>query len=132
MRISYALAVTVATLLVPSNALVSSKPAMLSPPEEPSQRHLRSHDTPVLVDDYNADEERGLDNAKMKSMWKDGWSADNYATKLGIADDIAHAETSTGALQQLMQTHKYEKYKTYLNYLITKNKKKQPNLVYYS
>ncbi|EEY62515.1 secreted RxLR effector peptide protein, putative [Phytophthora infestans T30-4] len=132
MRISYALTVTVATLLVPSNALVNSKPAMLSPPGEPSQRHLRSHDTPVLVDDYNADEERGLDKAAMKTMWEDGMSAAGYAKKLGITDKIALAEKSAGVLQQLMQTRRYEKYQQYLNYLAKKNKKKKPDLIYLS
>ncbi|KAG7384698.1 hypothetical protein PHYBOEH_009338 [Phytophthora boehmeriae] len=70
------------------------------------------------------DEERGLDLKKMKKMMKKGMTKEDYAAKLGISDKIASIMAGGPGLTQFLQTHKYKKYKTYMNYLIEAKKKK--------
>ncbi|KAG6962223.1 hypothetical protein JG688_00008697 [Phytophthora aleatoria] len=135
MRLSQLFVVTMATILVSSDALVTSPSpyqastsAMGALPRDVSQRRLRSHDT--TDEDEKDFEERGLE--KMKRMWEAGTSADQYAMKLGIADDIVSAQHSATALGNLMRTREYKKYAAYLSFLAQKNKKKRPDLIYYS
>ncbi|KAG7385875.1 hypothetical protein PHYBOEH_008877 [Phytophthora boehmeriae] len=69
------------------------------------------------------DEERGLTPAKMKKMRKNGMTKEDYASKLGISDKIASVLAGGPGLNQFLQTHKYQKYKTYMNFLIDAKKK---------
>ncbi|KAF4032600.1 WYL domain [Phytophthora infestans] len=66
----------------------------------------------------------------MKQLLDAGNSVDDFAKKLGIADDLVRAQTLSGALQKLMHTDKYRQYVTYLKFLSKPNKKKRPDLIY--
>ncbi|KAF4045933.1 WYL domain [Phytophthora infestans] len=66
----------------------------------------------------------------MRQSFKAGYSVDDFAKYLGIADDVVGARTSSTVLQQLMRTDEYMKYATYLNFVSQQNKKKRPPLIY--
>ncbi|KAG7386419.1 hypothetical protein PHYBOEH_008697 [Phytophthora boehmeriae] len=67
--------------------------------------------------DTDFSEERGLTPKKMKKMMKKGMTKDDYAHKLGISEKIAEIMLTGRGLAQFQQTHKYQKYKTYMNFL---------------
>ncbi|KAG7394070.1 hypothetical protein PHYBOEH_005863 [Phytophthora boehmeriae] len=96
----------------------------------PSQRLLRTHhatdvddednvddeDDEIDEDDEDEDEERALTTAKMWRMKGDKMSAQGYAEKLGIWNKI-NSNMRPGEYQQFLRTHRYQKYKTYFNFL---------------
>ncbi|KAG7394878.1 hypothetical protein PHYBOEH_004502 [Phytophthora boehmeriae] len=80
-------------------------------------------DKRAFEDDEEDDEERGLTLAKMKKMRKKGMTKEDYAVKLGISDEMASIMAGGPGLVQFMQSHKYQKYQAYMNYLIAAKKK---------
>ncbi|KAF4032601.1 WYL domain [Phytophthora infestans] len=61
----------------------------------------------------------------MKELLSAGYSVDDFAKKLDIADDLVGAQTSSGALQKFMHTDKYLQYATYLIFVSKANRKKR-------
>ncbi|KAG7394193.1 hypothetical protein PHYBOEH_005557 [Phytophthora boehmeriae] len=123
MRLSHVLVVIAATLLLTSEAIsaANSNPATASEVASPggtSQRLLRIHH---MV--YEDDEERALTPAKMKRMKKAGMTKEDYASELGISDEIARLLSGGTGLLKFLESDKYDKYKTYMNYLIEARKK---------
>ncbi|KAG7385874.1 hypothetical protein PHYBOEH_008876 [Phytophthora boehmeriae] len=112
-----------------------TSPSTLSPTVRDNNgvgnRALRGNDVSNLdsldVEDERAhedDEERALTLSKMKKMRKKKMTKEDYAAKLGISEQIASILAGGPGLTQFLQTHKYQKYKTYMNYLIEAKKKK--------
>ncbi|KAG7384954.1 hypothetical protein PHYBOEH_009248 [Phytophthora boehmeriae] len=142
MRLSHVLVVTAAAFLVTSEALSTtthSDQIKLSGIEVTShrgqsQRLLRTHhvtdiddeddvndeedemDEDDRDDDDDEDEERALTMAKMWQMKGDKMSAQGYAEKLGIWNKM-NSNMRPGEYQQFLRTHRYQKYKTYFNFL---------------
>ncbi|KAF4314758.1 hypothetical protein BBO99_00009020 [Phytophthora kernoviae] len=133
MRLSHVLVAIAATFLVTSEAFsttTDSNEAEISKVAlsgGPSQRMLRTHhniyEDKEDEEDEEDEEERGLSSLKMKFMRSQGMSADDYAEKLGIAAKMKGFESNPRGFQAFLETDKYEKYKTYLNYLKSKKKK---------
>ncbi|KAG2778258.1 hypothetical protein JG687_00007274 [Phytophthora cactorum] len=86
----------------------------VAPPTNPSQRLLRAHHIAIQVDADS--EERSLAPKEMNEMMKKLTTKEAYASELGILDKI-NSNLNGGALMRFMQTHEYQKYRAYMNYL---------------
>ncbi|KAG7387113.1 hypothetical protein PHYBOEH_008371 [Phytophthora boehmeriae] len=133
MRLSHVLVVIAAAFLVTSEALLTAsdsnqvKLSEVSSPQAESQRFLRTRHTTYEDDDNDEDdendendedenEERALTQLKMKNMKKDKMTADDYAQKLGIFSKL-NSKMTPREYREFLNSHKYDKYKTYYNFL---------------
>nr|AEK80660.1 Avh98b [Phytophthora sojae] len=130
MRLSQVLMAIAATFLVAGEALstaTDSNQAKLAQVAlasgQSQQRHLRAHPT--------ESEERALDPTTLQRMFKDGVKVDDYAATLGITDDIANAMRNPTALNNLLGTPNYEKYRSYLNYVTKKRNSRRAGRIIY-
>ncbi|KAG7402308.1 hypothetical protein PHYBOEH_000016 [Phytophthora boehmeriae] len=124
MRLSYVLVVIAATFLLASEAFsttadsVQGKISDVASPDSPTQRLLRTHHAA-----YEDGEERALTLKKMKRMRKEGKTKEDYAAKLKITDEVNRIAAGGVGMVQFMNSHKYDKYKTYINFLIDMKRK---------
>ncbi|KAG7386420.1 hypothetical protein PHYBOEH_008698 [Phytophthora boehmeriae] len=130
MRPSHLLVMIGAAVLVSSEALLTttdSKQVKLSgvgvtSHQDSSQRLLRTHhaidrdDEDGKDDEDDEDEERALTTSKMWTMKEKGMTATGYAKKLGIFSKMKSG-MSPGEYMRFLNSHKYDKYRTYLNFL---------------
>ncbi|KAF4316253.1 hypothetical protein BBO99_00009609 [Phytophthora kernoviae] len=130
MRLSHVLVVIAATFLLTSEALLATtdsnqvKISKVTSPGGPSQRMLRTHHNTYEDDEGNEDdEERALTKKKMKKKMKNKMTVDGYANKLSIAEQMEGFKTSLRGYSAFLETHKYGKLRTYINFLRDNTKK---------